>query len=621
MTMLRTARTQKAQGIIRLSENPIEPFRTLRFLLVLDEADIPDDGYPFFARPCPVRPRHGFVESRICTSKEEVLALFQEVKEADPEGELVLMPPIYAGANWIVTPFAMTLGPGNDGATAGKGAIVFPFSLQGIPIWEDLLGEGEVPYIEAVQRATDKALFAVQYRSGPPTGASPDYIPREVRVERVFVIRDDNIALLDWENLVKTFPEGTVVYHPGGALSSHYGVHCVANGVPYLVSRKPQVGETLHPASEGWSKEDLLYLAEQIRKAELRPSPMNGVAQALAILHGVGFALSTKPQGAFLEVLAGAMVALARYTAGASVAELRYARSHREGGVPCNVWEALREALDLDIEEVNRDEVYEGALAWDLAAVHTALAHAAHTFALFGWERGYGGRKWASATKAARIYAERLLRFAKRPTRRGLASLVKAANHLLHANHNNGWYLNKWPWRGEGDLDTVAHNPAKLLLSGEAETLFEFAGRGLPRFQPLRLKEEEYLEEAIALFGKDLPQALRQEPPAFSQEVYAQASALWDERYLHVQVQLPISRGRDYGGVIDLYYESFDRPLALALAFEWGLAWQRGEATRQSLNKADNFPFYVPVRTLWNGDDLFAFETRWGWVVARMWHA
>lgn len=135
---MREPRTQKAKGIVALSDAGLSvPW----FRVIADADDIPD-AIKFlryrsvtyaFARPCPSRPRHGFVESRPVnlTNPEkaaaEIRALLEHARDFDPLAEIVLMNYLPAEYNVIVTPGAVVIGPEHDGATAGIDTITIPW--------------------------------------------------------------------------------------------------------------------------------------------------------------------------------------------------------------------------------------------------------------------------------------------------------------------------------------------------------------------------------------------------------------------------------------------------------------------------------------------------------------
>lgn len=457
------ARTQKARGVLALCE--ASPYNTFPWVVVAQGREEVggafalakgfSGGRPIFARPCPIRPRHGFVESRCLASMEEAKALWDELERADPEGELMLTPFLRAQYNAIFAPGLVVVGPGHDGATSGRNAISLPLPSS----WVDeskmagLIAPGEVPYIEGV--LTEGGWVLTQYRSGPPPTAG-DYIPERVKVERVVRV-DEGMDLLEWEGLVKSLGKGAVVYHPGGSTASHYGVHCIACGVPYLTSREPRVGEVLEPTNVGWGRRESDALAEAIREAFERGDIEDDLLPlSLALVHSIGAYVADNPSEEAIKLLGWAIVYLARACAGASLGELRY--SPRRCRLPVDV------PADGD-----RDDIYADALKFGVVDTIRYLAIAKEDFSSGGWPRGYGGRRWANASSLALSYVRGIVSFLNRPSRRALGGLMQKANRLLHAVHNNGWYLNKWPNITDQGSDWVrdmaAQNPGRLAVS------------------------------------------------------------------------------------------------------------------------------------------------------------
>jgi len=75
----------------------------------------------YFSRPCPMRPRHGFVDSREIRTVAEAAGLIQETLHADEDAEIVTMPLVNAAFSGIWTPGSLVVGQRNDRATAGTG--------------------------------------------------------------------------------------------------------------------------------------------------------------------------------------------------------------------------------------------------------------------------------------------------------------------------------------------------------------------------------------------------------------------------------------------------------------------------------------------------------------------
>lgn len=635
-------RTQKARGVVatgKFYHSYMEPFDWV--IVITDEARLAEawQQVPWgkaFARPCPIRPRHGFVESRIVTSYDELVRLWREAKEADPEGEVMLTPPINAEYNLILTPSGITIGRGHDGATSGRGAVTLPIAPKFLPMWPDLLGEGEVPYMEAVWDTNKKQWVVTQYRSGPKAGAVEDYVPTEVQVKRVIEV-DPNMDLLEWEKLVAGLGEGDVVYHPGGSLMSHFGVHCIANNVPYVTTERPREGAVLQPTAYEWGEADYKRLAKYI--AGFGRVPGLGAKRmlplALAIVHSIGALLASKPTDASLKLLAWGITHLARSCMGASVGELRYSPRRNKG-------------IGLSVKG-NRDMVYEGALRAGWAKIAKSLALARADFLMGGWTSGYGGRKWADSTLAAMQYVMAVSGFMSVPGNDTLGTLMERANRLLHVQHNNGWYLGKWPnvtpFSSQDMRDLAANDPAALILG--FPLLLKIVEHEVPDTSPKRtarniervlnqvmaeLDEREQLEalvdvlrkgnvrEILAaehLIAKVLKAKLKTATlPSSAQEVHAQVVVGWNNA-VHVQVALPTQMGRTYGGVVDIGHHE---PLGMLLTLAWAKGRDEGHELR-SLNNADGADWkYVPIQARWvpGKRDVYLSALGYWWVLERI---
>jgi hypothetical protein len=111
-------------------------------ILISSKKDITDLDPKFwkdkkiFARPCPKVPRHGFVDSRVISNKEELKSLYKEVLKEDPQGEIVLTNFLdNAVCNAVLTTGGtISIGPGHNGATAGKNSFSFPVKPEELPL-------------------------------------------------------------------------------------------------------------------------------------------------------------------------------------------------------------------------------------------------------------------------------------------------------------------------------------------------------------------------------------------------------------------------------------------------------------------------------------------------------
>jgi len=592
---------------------------------------IPEDlrlNGPVFARPAPVRPRHGFVESRVVETREELLALFERVKQVDPEGGLILMPPLRADWNSIITPTGVVVGPGNDGATSGKGAYAIPAPSSFKWLSREVLTNAGVstPYIEVVGEK-DEGGYIVQLRDGPAVGPGQDYIPREVRVEKVILLRGDE-DLLEWEKACAILRQepGVVVYHPGGAVTSHYGVHCVLNGIPYITSFNPKVGSRLKPTNYRWTRKDFRQVAERV---PLYPHlPLDGrrtygIPLAFAVVHSLGSFLASPPNEAVYRLIAWALAALVKASAMASVGEVRYIPSAYRDKVPPK-WEDILWRRDEHGEwhgVADRFDCYEGLQDWSLGECGEALATAYRLFAEVPWPGGYGGKPWAKSTRLALRLYRALRDFVERPTRARLGRAGELANQLVHAVHNHGWYLNKFA--DEGNLDIASDSPGYVIgVRGEVMTIvyesFTRAKAGdLPKVRIPRITEKLPVDLRDRGVVRKLYRTKKAKLPfieAPKEHVFPGQVTLDFNHHAHVQVSMP-GVNRNYGLAFDVVRESL---VALFLAAYWHKEVARGVPPARSLNPADPDSLrYFPVEVQVVGGKPKAIGVEGVWVALK----
>jgi len=208
-----------------------------------------------FARPCPITPRHGFVDSRIVTSEEQAKELLEDAKRVDPEAWLATCYYVDSTHSAILVADAghLAISIGNAGATGGEKSLclpVVPFNdfenihLAGID------DQTESIYLEFVHGTltpqsaiSSNDTFCTQLRGGPkfPRGNS-EFLPKRTKVRKVLVPSDD---LLEWEKVVASHKgeRGVVAWKPGASISCHAAIHCVAAGIPFLTrEEEPKLG-------------------------------------------------------------------------------------------------------------------------------------------------------------------------------------------------------------------------------------------------------------------------------------------------------------------------------------------------------------------------------------------
>lgn len=298
-------------------------------------------AYPFFARPCPEAPRHGFVESRSVANPTDLMRLIMQTYAEDPKAEIIFMPRLTGLYSAVATPNMVTIGKKNDGVTAGNGVLVqLSAPTPSLPIWNHNFSgmtsykNEEVIYIEAVENAG--RMVTVQARPGPLVDSMVDFVPKDLTVTGVWLLGGGELPnLLTWEKWVKEWKEipGFVVHAPGSSLASHYAVHCIQNGVPFLTRKgAPKVGDLLRKEAPikvtGWGRKRFKD-EMQARMAERRyhDAPQGTREQA----NNAGFAISVAHAHSLwgndvvsAKLRARGLIYLLRFTAIACVGEARH---------------------------------------------------------------------------------------------------------------------------------------------------------------------------------------------------------------------------------------------------------------------------------------------------------
>lgn len=426
------ARTQKARGIAALARSfglsSVPPFRVHRASAVSPEALL---GY--FARPCPMRPRHGFVDSRVIHNLDESAQLISETLKADPEAEIVTMPKIDAAHSGVWTPGMLAIGEGHDGATSGTSAWTLPALGQLVSEkLESDAGVNEAPYVELLWKAEEgRPHQMVQLRDGPKLTCEQDYVPQKVIITRIVVAEGD---LLEWEDLMRSAELGTVVYHPQGSMASHYAIHAVLNHVPVLISREPVVGEMLEPASSETPRHpdsDALQagytLAGQLQ--------LNYATAGHIMLSGCHHI--SVWSGRHDTMLGLAMGMAYRLTVIAALAEMRH-------------------APDSEKRKRCRNDIYDGS--WEFThseGAHHDFERALKAYHEQTWCRNFGGAQWFFFSRWAALMQNALLAG-------DALDALQAFNQLVHCAHNTGWAFNKF--LSSETLSIAAANPVYSLV-------------------------------------------------------------------------------------------------------------------------------------------------------------
>jgi len=428
----RVPRTQKARGIVELRENPIDELlggSTPKFALIQDHQQLLDfiENWknagvpPVFCRPCPVRPRHGFVDSGPVQTPGELCDMWSAALSNDPEAELLLMAPIDASLSAIYTPTSLSYGPGNDGATAGnQSQMIFhggppQYTVDKIAMGKGI-ADGEVPYVEVVYDGMSVPRI-VQARSGPKIDNQPDFVPDRVVVKEIVLPNGED--LIEWEQRAASFGEGTVIYHPGGNRASHYAIHCVNNNIPYITTFEPEVGRVIEPTGALPPPDVEQFLSGIMAGTSLDIDFDEAVQLMLFGLHTSAF--NSTPLSWKISGMA-AMQCL-RLGAAACLGEYRH---HQRGH-----------------KRLARRQIFHNAFA-DFFGHQKRMVTAYRSFQYTRWRSGYGGPKWGECAYQNLFLWMEIMEFVKSPTAQGASHVMDALNRAVNVAHNGGWLFNKF---------------------------------------------------------------------------------------------------------------------------------------------------------------------------------
>lgn len=453
-----TPSTQKAKGISWLGVNS-NKFKTnehvffpAKFVHNIEK----NYTFPVFVRPCPVKPRHGFVDSRLATNVNELEAIAAETRAAEADAEVGICRPLTAEISAVLANGILTIGPGNDGATSGsEHCLDFPLIDTKIVnvIPKDIVGKDEAPFYEFVYDNVNDSPWLVQLRSGPKVALSRDFIPADTVVETVLE-GDDREDLLKWEKMVEEAGPGVVIHT--ASMSCHYAIHGVINNVPVVTSFKPNVGDTLVKNTNATPKIDTEEFTAGFTAAfNILGRENVGIYNAsdylqgwfrfvLGALHNAT-AIIKAGRGWLLGYAAGIFVNMVYII---SSAETRY----WQGGE--KKWEG------------GRMDIYHKAI--QTSSAEELAANLFNNYEIFmspGWSGGFGGPKWADVVKGGIDVVNAM----------GVSpeNCVAALNVAVNKEHNNGWFLNKI--FSNKSVMNDASNDAGLFVIQNAKIIYKTA--------------------------------------------------------------------------------------------------------------------------------------------------
>lgn len=478
------ARTQKGKGLAILNSLYYMQALDLTYILQVPEhVDVlGDTGYPYFARPAPAEPKHGYIDSRLVKTPTECKALLKQVLADDPGGELILCKFLeHPQYNLVWTPTSLTIGKGHDGATAGKNTVCVP--LAGA-IEENLsfvlekagIGPDQHPYIEAVQQKDTSYAILTQLRAGPavPIG---DYIPNEVIVKKVIKADPEKYKDREWEIEMEGLKgtEGLVVWHPNGSMTSHFAIHAFANKIPILFGGKPKVGAILKPTSNAKAAFDPQAMLAGVVAGSRLPLKYNtntAAAVNTLLLGAHNATVMTKGHSKWVGMAAALML---RLGSTALVGEARHLRNRSwPEGKP------------------GRSDIYAKVLNDSLHKHRSRASRLVNVFRYGNWDGSFGGMKWAYCGVATVALFQAVKNLAKTPTEETTAEVVKTLNIAVNQAHNGGWWLNKFTSGGAFEQIQQGY---LLEIVRCADTLYK-----LERIS--RTIKQGYLDQQVAKMAK-----------------------------------------------------------------------------------------------------------------------
>ncbi len=372
---------------------------------------------PVFVRPCPMFPRHGFVDSILVTKQVELNRLIKETVKQDPEAELIFSSYIDGELNLVLANGTLTIGEGNDGATSGKNCLSIPYNQwEPDEDWRKGAGITEESYLEFVKKPCFFP-FITQIRNGPKLNCnSKNFVPYDFKRDEVTVVEiQENESLIQWETTCKNMPEKHIVWHPFGSLSSHYGVHCILNGIPYITGF-PLEDAYFANKEIGDPDPEVFYqgYSDALNVPFTSAHDSNPVVFALYVLRNFsGFDLSNKDHCRMVGLACGYAV---KYGTIASLGEYRYYFQN-----PRQSRTTYYGTLGQKTTEELFDKIPKAFARFNMANCGGSV----------------GGLAWANATLAT-------IRLHNAAVNRDIKRSIEFLNHVIHESHNGGKYLTKF---------------------------------------------------------------------------------------------------------------------------------------------------------------------------------
>ena len=451
-----------------------------------------------FARPCPRTPRHGFVESRIIKTENELKQLLAETYAADPRGEMLYTRKIDAPISAVVTNNSLTLGPGHDGATAGKHSVTLDIATD-LRQWVDKQPMRFYSYKYDIRRSVKPSHYAglkpqsrmpfvefvgskpVQLRYGPTLeGYSGNWIPAygtsASHVLSTNYLPSDMLALeSELKAAIENYCPGELaVYAPGHSLSSHLAIQCISKGIAVFTTEHPR---PMQPVKT--SAYEPIPSVLQSKLAKSIPWKRTNLIEAIALVQATAAA---KPSLTRTIMLYLASEIIIKAAIGACIAEHRYFKPEEFGELPAGPITAGYKPKQFPIGSMKREPFYTKAFranirdySKSLMALGT-LAIVEQDFNTGIWPSGFGGKKWAQCTTATSdalkawlainsysLYSNWGGTIKQHVLNSAVDTLIGAMNILINVSHNGGKCLTKFV--SESALNSITSMPAQHMLT------------------------------------------------------------------------------------------------------------------------------------------------------------
>ena len=454
-----------------------------------------------FARCCPLTPRHGFTDSvfvNIGAGHKELLAtlgeLCHKMLSDDPEAELIFMAPCFAHFNIVTNEKAIVIGAGHDGATGGKDTFTFPVSkpfqftnAEKIAIGIDadsgvfceyvgrmVRGKRRAGYEHAGAGAQGgfraQATYLTQLRGGPRIDVTGDYVPREICLNRDYLIPYQNPETgkdykdTEWEKVISDVKkredwQSYFVFHPGGSIASHFGVHCYINEIPYITSGMRLNKRTILKPNANVHKADLAAFQRGFCKAPnllQLITPAKGIELLLAALHNYPALDASNPKQA--EMLGIAVEFAIHLGLATCLGESRYANRIR------------MDYIQTRSGHQSREFIYHRAQMFDLNYVLRKAHHRCAWFGIPHWGTSVGGLKWLECSEAVFELWNATCELVQNGKADSLGNVISQLNKVVNICHNAAKMLTKFAGNQAFDFAaTQPHNAAFRI----APVLFE----------------------------------------------------------------------------------------------------------------------------------------------------